>query len=234
MTHALIQDGEIVATGNPPSRVYDGTDWYDGDDPASGWQPITTDPHPDVDPDTQTATLALTIRDGQPVRAWTVRDYTADEIRRHAETSARLDDHEARISLLEAAVWPEGDTPTDPETAPLWPGIVYPGRTYRETDGTLWTNASTVPLTEPISRFPGPRDAWTHLWRPATTGTGPGDPNPEAPAPAPWDPQADYTVGDTCTKDGRIWECLIPHGPERQGTWAPGVAHTVWKDLGPA
>ena len=36
------------------------------------------------------------------------------------------------------------------------------------------------------------------------------------------------------TKDGHRWSCLIAHGTERQGTWAPGIAPTIWSDLGPA
>ena len=45
---------------------------------------------------------------------------------------------------------------------------------------------------------------------------------------------ATYAVGDTVTKDGHRWSCLIAHGTERQGTWAPGIAPTIWSDLGPA
>ena len=46
--------------------------------------------------------------------------------------------------------------------------------------------------------------------------------------------EATYAVGDTVTKDGHRWSCLIAHGTERQGTWAPGIAPTIWSDLGPA
>ena len=54
-----------------------------------------------------------------------------------------------------------------------------------------------------------------------------------AAAPA-WSATATYAVGDTVTKDGHRWSCLIAHGTERQGTWAPGIAPTIWSDLGPA
>ena len=54
---------------------------------------------------------------------------------------------------------------------------------------------------------------------------------PTAPA---WSATATYAVGDTVTKDGHRWGCLIAHGTERQGTWAPGIAPTIWSDLGPA
>ena len=36
-------------------------------------------------------------------------------------------------------------------------------------------------------------------------------------------------------RNGRLYECLVAHGQERQGTWAPGPATpTVWRDIGPA
>jgi len=36
------------------------------------------------------------------------------------------------------------------------------------------------------------------------------------------------------TRHAEAWSCLIAHGTERQGTWAPGIAPTIWSDLGPA
>ena len=79
MTHAQIRDGAIVAVGAPPSRIYDGDTWWDGTDPASGWHPITTDPHPAPQPD-HTYTQTLTVRDGLPVREWTSRPLTPEEL----------------------------------------------------------------------------------------------------------------------------------------------------------
>ena len=68
--------------------------------------------------------------------------------------------------------------------------------------------------------------AFGHLFERVTSDT-------QSDYPA-WRPDATYTAGDRVTNVGRAWECLLEHGPERQGTWAPGVAHTVWTDHGPA
>ena len=49
-----------------------------------------------------------------------------------------------------------------------------------------------------------------------------------------WSANDTYTVGDVVSHNDKLWECLVAHGPEQMGGWAPGVAHTVWKELGPA
>ena len=74
---------------------------------------------------------------------------------------------------------------------------------------------------------PGQPGQWAHLFERVTSDTQ-GD---EWPA---WSPDATYIAGGRVTHVGRAWECLLGHGPERLGTWAPGVAHTVWTNLGPA
>ena len=65
----------------------------------------------------------------------------------------------------------------------------------------------------------------------------PVDPEPEQPArPAgyvgTWSPSASYKVNDIVDKDGSYWKCLVAHGAEYQGTWAPGVAHAAWSNVG--
>ena len=113
------------------------------------------------------------------------------------------------------------------------------------TDGSLWTDRPVTGAHDvwppavicqhpegeywragrPESHPPGTIGApWTRVYPDGDGWTETPPAEPEAPASAPWDKGATYTAGDTCTKDGRIWECLIPHGPERQGTWAPGPA----------
>ena len=56
---------------------------------------------------------------------------------------------------------------------------------------------------------------------------------PPAPTYPAWSKDATYKVGDKVRHNGKLWECLVAHGKEYQGTWAPGIAPTVWKDLGP-
>ena len=48
-----------------------------------------------------------------------------------------------------------------------------------------------------------------------------------------WSASAIYKVGDRVTRNGRVWQCLVAHGAEYQGTWGP-PSTGVWKDLGPA
>lgn len=56
---------------------------------------------------------------------------------------------------------------------------------------------------------------------------------PVEPSVQEWSPTATYKIGDVVQLDGIKYECLVPHGAEYQGTWKPGVAHSVWKNLGP-
>ena len=90
---------------------------------------------------------------------------------------------------------------------------------------------SGVPLTTPPSGFPGAASQWGHLFvvaldKPVT---------PPAPTVAAWSATARYKVGDKCSRGGRVYECLVAHGAEYQGTWAPGPATpTVWRDIDPA
>ena len=49
-----------------------------------------------------------------------------------------------------------------------------------------------------------------------------------------WSASARYEIDDVVSHNGRYWRCLVGHGAEYQGTWKPGVAHTVWTDIGPA
>ena len=58
-------------------------------------------------------------------------------------------------------------------------------------------------------------------------------PDLRPPAVAAWSASAAYAVGDRCTRNGRLYECIVGHGPEYAGTWGPPAAG-VWKDIGPA
>ena len=159
-----------------------------------------------------------------------VRDYTVEEnaaADAAVADAARLDSIEARLARIEAHLWPAPPDPTS--TARTWAehAGVWPHGTLLDDGGIIWRNIAGVPLTEPPSRFPGGGAAFGNLFERVTSDTQ-GDDYPA------WSPDATYTAGDRVTHTGRAWECLLGHGPERQGTWAPGVAHTVWTDLGPA
>lgn len=153
-----------------------------------------------------------------------------------AEQESRLDDHEARLRRIEAAVFPAPPDPEDPEdpTVPTWAdlGGIWPNGGLLRDGGTVWRNVSGVPLTTPPSGFPGDPEGWTHLFVAVTEP----DPDPQTPEGyvGPWSEDATYEVGDVVDKDGHYWRCLLAHGPEQQGTWAPGPeTPTIWTDLGP-
>ena len=61
--------------------------------------------------------------------------------------AARLTDLLERVARIEAALFA-----TD-EPAPEWPGVVYPGQAYTETDGTVYRNTGDVPLVRPVSEM---------------------------------------------------------------------------------
>ena len=221
MTHAQIRDGAIVAVGAPPSRVYDGETWWDGTDPASGWHPITTDPHPAPQPD-HTYTPTLIVRDGLPVREWTSRPLTPEELAHRAELAARLDDHAARLARIEAHLWPaDVIEPGQPITAPTWAerGGIWPQQTLLTDGGRVWRNISGVPLTTPPSGFPGNPSQWTRLF--VEVKIEPDEPSEpdEWPAWEPWDHVRPlYQVGAPVTHKGRRWIATVGNNH-----WEPGV-----------
>lgn len=170
----------------------------------------------------------------------TVRDYTPEEVealQARVARSARLNDLEARVAALEALHTAADPTdPTDPDV-PTWDDLVpagwwYDGTLLADTDGTVYRNVSGTVLTAPPSAMPAGGAPWLgQLFEVAGDGPAPAVPDGYV---GPWSAQATYAVGDVVDHEGRYWRCLLGHGPERQGTWAPGPATpTIWADLGP-
>ena len=181
---------------------------------------------PDWDDETRTVTTTGT--DGHT----TTRPYTEQEHQvadQALADNARLDDLTARIERIESHLWPPPPDPTSGnQDIPAFDGVWAAGGLIRDGD-TIWRNVSGVPLTTPPAGFPGKASQWAHLFVDATPVT---EPAPTIPA---WSASATYKAGDTVTRDGRIWRCLVAHGPERQGTWGPSpAAPTIWTDIGPA
>lgn len=150
----------------------------------------------------------------------------------------RLTDLAERVARIEAHLWPAPPDPTAPDdpTVTDWEGIWPDGALLRE-GGIVWRNVSGVPLTTPPSGFPGESSQWEHLFVAVLTAEPEPEPEPEPTHPAGyvgvWSASARYEVGDVVSRNGRYWRCLVGHGAEYQGQWAPGVAHTVWTDIGP-
>ena len=133
-----------------------------------------------------------------------------------AQSAALADAYAAATSVEPAADWAALIASTDR----IGPGqrVILDGIEYRNRSGA-WLPITAGPDTDP-----------TGLWWERVTPL-----DPEAPAAAPWSKDATYAVGDRCTRNGRTWECLVAHGAEYQGTWAPGPATpTVWRDIGSA
>ena len=159
------------------------------------------------------------------------RPYSDDENQaadqQHADR-ATLTDHETRLRAIEAVLWPAPPDPTPGQTVPPMTGL-WPAGGLITDMGKVWRNVAGVPLTVPPSAMPGEPSQWTHLFVQV------GGDTPSAPDAQPWSATATYTVGDKVTRSGHLWECLIPHGPEQQGMWAPSAAvPTIWRDLGVA
>lgn len=174
--------------------------------------------------------------DARTVTAWDesgavveTRPYTAeenvaaDQAATDAAQSAALLDLESRVARIEAHLWPAEPDPEPDATVPTLAdrGGVWPAGTLITDDGRIWRNISGVPLTVAPSGMPGQPSPWTHLYVEVTTSA---EPEPTA---AEWSATATYAVGDLATKGGITYRCLIAHGPERQGTWAP-PATGVW------
>ena len=90
MTYALILSGTITAEGRLPKSAQkvgtgqwvtppDGV-WSDAQAATCGWLPVVDATRP-VDTATKTSDRTLTIVAGKPTVTWTVRDWTADELK---------------------------------------------------------------------------------------------------------------------------------------------------------
>ena len=112
---------------------------------------------------------------------------------------------------------PEDWTAITAHTDRVGPGVrvTFDGIEYRNKSGS-WLPISAGPGQDPAS-----------IWWERVTPVDPGTTYPK------WSATADYKVGDRCTRNGRLYECLVAHGAAYAGTWGP-PATGVWKDLGPA
>ena len=103
MTYAHITADTITALGNPPDLEWDGERWWDLRDPtirqARGWLEVTETPRPEpVNGGVFESSVALV--DGLPVRVWTWRAWTAEEIAAQEDAAA----YEAQRLLVKAII----------------------------------------------------------------------------------------------------------------------------------
>ena len=107
MTYAHITADTITALGNPPDLEWDGTRWWDLRDPiireARGWHEVTETPRPEpVEGGVweSTGITGVQLVDGLPVRVWTWRAWTAEEIAAQEAAAA----YEAQRLLIKAII----------------------------------------------------------------------------------------------------------------------------------
>ena len=143
MTYAHITANTITALGAPPDLEWDGTRWWDLRDPeirtARGWLEVTETPRPEpVEGGVHESTVELV--DGLPVRVWTWRAWTSEELAAQADAAAQVD----RFAAVESAVLATLDLTAKPWTPvtgahnavpPLAERIMDDGHTYRNTSG---------------------------------------------------------------------------------------------------
>ena len=129
----------------------------------------------------------------------------------------------------------EPETPTVPDDVPEWSqptgahNAYKPGALVRW-DGKVWRNRTTAWLAHSPADYPA---GWELVLDPGVTDPGAGGDGGTGDGYPAWSADATYAVGDRVTHNGHAWECKVAHGAEYQGTWAPGIAPTVWTDLGP-
>lgn len=169
------------------------------------------------------ATRTVTYADGSTRPCTDAENAEAD---RQQAQAAMLDSLEERVARIEAHLWPpDAEPPADTSSVQTWPGVLYPGQTYREADGRIVRNITSVPLTTPMSGMPGGGVAWIgQLWE-VLTGA-PVEPDPPAGVPE-WSATAEYKPGDLVTRGGVTYRCLVAHGAAYAGTWGPPTVG-VW------
>ena len=141
--YALVRNNEIVQVGNLPAIENDGTRDWDLRDPAirtaRGWLEVTETPRPDNTTE-GTYDSSVVLVDGLPVRAWTLRSWTVEELAAQEDAAAQVD----KIAAIEAAVLATVDRtpkPWHPVTGahdaapPLSEWTMDDGHTYRNISG---------------------------------------------------------------------------------------------------
>ena len=219
MTYAHITADTINALGNPPDLEWDGTRWWDLRDPAirqaRGWHEVTETPRPDpIAGGIHESTVELV--DGLPVRVWTWRAWTAEEIAAQEDAAAQVD----KLAAIESAVLATVDLTAKPWTPVTGAHDAVPPQAERVMDdGHTYRNISGQWLSHSPYEYPRgyecldcvPAGEWPQWVQP----TGAHDA---------------YILGAKVTHNGRLWECTQVNGGVN--AYAPGV--WGWTDVGTA
>ena len=158
--YALIINNEKITLGSPPTgaRRLDTSAWVtppkDGWTPdllaACGWHEVTETPRPaPVEGGVHESTVELV--DGLPVRVWTWRAWTAEEIASQAEAEqqqARYETHEAILDAT-AALMADAHADGEPWVQPTAAHDSYPLGITVTHGGKTWENLTPANVWQP-------------------------------------------------------------------------------------
>lgn len=159
--------------------------------------------------------------EGNPLREYNTQENKAAD--QALADSARLNDLDARITRIEAVLWPADlePEPGQPVTAPAWSdyGGVWPNQALLADGGRVWRNVAGVPLTTRPSEFPGDPGQWTRLFIEVKAEPDePSEPD-DWPAWEPWDHVRPlYQIEAQVTHNGQRWLATVGNNH-----WEPGV-----------
>ena len=214
MTYAHIIADTIAALGNPPDLEWDGTRWWDLRDPATrlarGWFEVAETPRPEpVEGGVHESTVELV--DGLPVRAWTWRAWTTEELAAQAEQAAWEAQQATARAILDA-------------TAALMTGA--------HADGQPWVQPTAAndsyPLGITVTHGGKTWESLTpaNIWQPGVSGwreqVAQGYPAWVQPSGA----HDAYKKGDRVSFNGGDYESLIDGN-----SWSPSAYPAGWRKL---
>lgn len=216
MMHAHITDNTIDALGNPPDLEWDGTRWWDLRDPtiraARGWLEVTETPRPEPVEGGVWESSGITgviLVEGLPVRVWTFRPWTPEELAAQAEQAAqqvRYDTHQAILDAT-AALMEDAHTDGEPWTQPTGAHDAYALGITVTHDGKTWENITPANVWEP----------GVSGWREVVAEGYPAWVQPTGAHDA-------YSIGDRVSFEGANYESKI-----NANTWSPVVYPAGWQ-----
>ena len=218
MTFAHITADTIDALGNPPDLEWDLTRWWDLRDPetrtARGWLEVTETPRPEpVEGGVweSNGVTGVELVDWLPVRAWTWRAWTVEEVAAQAEAEQQRARYETHEAILDATAALMADAHTDGAAwvKPTGAHDAYPLGITVTHCGKTWENLTPA-----------------NVWQPGVSGwrevVAEGYPAWVQPSGA----QDAYKKGDRVSFNGIDYESLIDGN-----VWSPTAYPAGWKTI---
>lgn len=217
MTYAHIAGDTFTLHARHPTIENDGVRDWDLRDPtirlARGWLEVTETPRPDPIEGGVWESNGITgvqLVDGLPVRAWTWRPWTAEELAAQAQAMDRVAALEA-IVVGNLPTPAEGEEPTFADLTARQAGAIFDGQKFVWTDGNVW-QASLGPMNSQAT--------------PATYPQGYAQLTGLPPDVSPWIAGEAVTVGDLRTYNGTVYRVTQSH--TTQSGWEPPNVPALW------